>query len=231
MGIFRKEEIKYYLITILLIAFIFGFNDRNSIFMLSSWITNFILVLIVVSISFSLAHIMHKLVAQRLFAESEYELWSIRRWGFEPHQKTKILKREFAFPIGIIFSVLVTLISNGFWYFPLVGTYKLNEEKIKRIGKIFVRMTGYERALIYLAIPLTYLGLFFIFLFLTKITGINFGLFVSINQWMAIFSLLPLPNLIGAEILFGSLMLYLFSIVFIIISLLLAPISLILAVI
>lgn len=230
MKIFENKEVEYYFLTVLILTLVFAFNDKSGVFSVNYWIRNFFLVLIAVGISFLLANYIIKLVAKKYYCISVYELWTTRRVGFYPHQKAKIMKKEFAIPLGIILPLIITLLSNGLGYFPVIGTYKLIEDRVKRTGKIFVRMIGYERAIIYSAIPLTYLGLYFIFLLLTKTSGINFDLFVNINMWLALFSLLPLPNLIGAEILFGSLPLYFFLVVFVIISVLLAPISIILAV-
>ena len=230
MKIFENKEVEYYFITILLLTLVFAFNDKSSVFSINYWIRNFFLILIAVGISFLLANYIHKLIAKRYYCSSIYELWTTRRIGFQPHQKAKIGKKEIAIPLGIILPLIITLLTNGLGYFPVIGTYKLIEDRIKRTGKIFIRMIGYERAIIYSAIPLTYLGLYFIFLLLTKVSGINFDLFININMWLALFSLLPLPNLIGAEILFGSLPTYFFLTVFVVISVLLAPISIILAI-
>lgn len=229
MRIFDKKEVRYYLITILILAFVFGFNDKAASFEISHWINNFFMVLIVVIISFLLGHAAHKTVAQKFYAKSEYNLWMIKRFGFAPHMKTRVGKREFTIP-GLIFPIMVTLVSNGLWYFPVVGTYNLIEEHVKRTGKIFTKLTGYERGVIYLAAPLTNLILFFIFLFVSK-TYPAFGIFVSVNLWLALFGLLPLPGLIGAEILFGSLPLYFFILVLFIVSALVAPVNMILAMI
>ena len=225
MGIFSEREVKYLGITILILTLIFGFNDNASIFEISHWINNFVLVFIAVTISFLAAHFVHKFVAKKHFAISKYELWNLNRFGFAPHMRTKIMKREFAIPAGIIFPLLVSIMSNGLWYFPLVGTYEIIEGSVKRTGKIFNKLSGYERAIIYLSSPLTNLVLFFMFLFLERTTGINFSIFITVNMWMALFALLPIPGLMGAEILFGSLPFYLFSVVLFSVSAIIAPLS------
>lgn len=225
MGIFSEREVKYLGITILILTLVFGFNDNANVFEISHWINNFVLVFIAVTISFLAAHFFHKFVAKKYFAISKYELWNVKRFGFAPHMRTRIMKREFVLPAGIIFPLLISIMSNGLWYFPLVGTYELEEERAKRTGKIFNKLSGYERAIIYLASPLTNLVLFFIFLFLERTTGINFSVFITANMWMALFALLPIPGLIGAEIFFGSLPFYLFSVVLFSVSAIVAPLS------
>lgn len=231
MGIFNEKEIKYILATIFILAIVFGFNDKTDTFDFSHWINNFLLVLIAVAVSFLLSHIMHRAVARKLYAISDYELWNVRRFGFAPHMRTKIMKKEFVFPAGIIFPIIVALFSNGLFYFPVAGTYKLVEDRVKRVGKLFNKVSGYERAIICLSGPFTNLVLFFLFLFFENITNLNFSVFIIVNMWMALYGLLPLPGLIGVEILFGSLPFYLFAIVFFVSSIILAPLNLALAIV
>src|SRR3989344_5135384 len=147
MGIFNEKEGKYIALTIFILTIVFGFNDGTETFELSHWINNLFLVLIVVAISFLLAHIMHRLVAKKFFAKSTYDLWIVKRFGFSPHMKARLMKKELAVPAGILFPVLFAIMSNGLWYLPLVGTYNLIEEKAKRAGKIFIKISGYERAI------------------------------------------------------------------------------------
>lgn len=230
MGIFNEKEGKYIALTIFILTIVFGFNDGAETFEFSHWINNLFMVLIVVALSFLLAHMMHRLVAKKFFAKSIYSLWTVRRFGFAPHLKTRIMKKEFGIPAGILFPILFAIMSNGLWYLPLVGTYDLIGESAKRAGKIFIKLSGYERAIIYLAAPFTNLVLFFIFILLEKTLGIDFGLFTKVNMWMALFGLLPIPGLIGAEILFGSFSFYLFAVLFFVISIIFAPLSLLLAI-
>ena len=225
MGIFDEREVKHLAVSVFILAIVFGFNDRASVFEISRWTNNFFLVFIAAAVSFFSAHFVHKFVAKKYHATSKYELWSIKRFGFAPHMRTKLMKKEFSIPAGILFPVLNAIMSNGLWYFPVVGAYELIENAAKRTGKIFNKLSGYERAIIYLSAPLTNLVLFFIFLFLTRATGINFGIFITINMWMALFALLPIPGLIGAEILFGSLPFYLFSTILFLTSAIVAPLS------
>lgn len=228
MGIFNQREKNYALVTIIILSFVFGFNDKSEVFDVNHWLINFLLTVIAVSISFLVSYIAIKKAAEKIGCETEYGIWSFSRFGFEPHQKAKFMKKEFAFPIGIILPLIITLLSNGLWYFPVVGKNILVEKG--RLGKIFSKLTGYERTLIYLAGPLANLVLFFVFLFLSRF-GYDFSIFISVNMWLALFGLLPLPNLNGAEMLFGSLAMYLFALFFTVMSILLAPISIAFAII
>lgn len=226
MGIFSKKERNYILVSIIVLSLVFGFNDKSDLFSASNWLINFLLVIIAVSVSVLLGYVAIKKAAEKIGCETEYEIWSVKRWGFEPEKK---FKKKFSLPLGVILPLLITLLSNGLGYFPVVGSHKLTEDKIKRVGKIFSKLTGYERTIILLSSTLTYLVLFFLFLFLSRF-GIDFSVFIRVNMWLALFSLLPLPNLDGAEMLFGSLPMYLFALAFVVMSVLLAPVNMILAI-
>ncbi|MFA5176301.1 MAG: hypothetical protein WC413_03540 [Candidatus Nanoarchaeia archaeon] len=231
MGIFSKKEVNKLIIAILILSFIFGYNDKATAFNWNHWLTNFFLVLIVVCFSFLLHQIVQKLVAKKYGCQTEFDLWKIKRYGYRA--KDKFPKKFGPWTISglpiYLFSIFITLISNGLWFFAVVGTTIIEANESKRIGKVFPKITGIEKAIVMFSGALVNLLLVLIFSNLATWTGINFDLFIIINLWICVFSLVPLPGLEGLEILFGSLPFYIFSIAFFAFSLALVQVNFILA--
>ena len=75
---FGKKEINDILISILVITFVFAFDDPNETFEIVLWIGNFIAVLILVAISFLAHQSVQKLVSLFAGYRSEYKAWG---WG------------------------------------------------------------------------------------------------------------------------------------------------------
>ncbi len=225
-----KKEIKYYIITILILTFVFGFNDSALTFELDFWLRNLLLVLIGVSISFLLKQLVIELIADRYGFDYEYDFWRIRRYWFNPESEFKFRRKKFTIPFGIIIPLILTLISRGLFYFPVVGTSKI-KPNLKRVGKQFKRGEGIEIAKIYLTGPLTYLFLTLFFFNIQNYIGINLDVIVLINLYLAFYGLLPLPNLEGAKIMFNSLPLYIFALAFFIAAYILLKSSLIITLI
>ena len=63
------------------------------------------------------------------------------------------------------------------------------------------------------------------------VSNINLDLFVNINFYFALFNLLPLPGLDGMKLFFGSRSLYIFGVLFVILSMFLINYNLILGLI
>ncbi len=210
----NKKEIRYYIITIIILSIIFGFDDGAIEFNFLYWLKNFFIVILAVSFSFLLKEAIVRINAKRYGFDYEYDIWKIGRYWFDPESEFKYKRKKIKIPIGIILPLILTLISKGIFYFPVIGTSKLSGNKTKRVGKVFVSGTGIEFAKVYLSGALTYLFLTLVFFNLGEYLDINLMLFVVINLYLAFYSLLPLPGLEGSEILFGSLPLYIFALAF-----------------
>ncbi|MDD5133224.1 MAG: hypothetical protein PHD81_02110 [Candidatus Nanoarchaeia archaeon] len=231
MGIFSKKEVNRLVIAILILGFIFGYNDKADVFNWNHWLTNFVLVLLVVSISVLLHQLVQKLVAKKYGCQTEFDLWKIKRYSYR--LKDKFPKKVGPWTIeglpAYLFSIFITLISNGLWFFAATGTTVIETNESKRIGRVFPKITGMEKAIVIFSGALVNLLLVLVLSNLAAWTGINFDLFIIINLWICVFSLVPLPGLEGLEILFGSLSFYIFSIAFFAFSLALSQINFILA--
>ncbi len=208
--IFDKTEIKHIIIATLVIGFIFSFNQFNLI----NWLRFSILGAGVILIH----EIAHKIVARKKACESHFRLWEIKRYGFFRKSKfpKKILGKKIGgFFAGIFLPIITIFLSLGSIKLFLVGTSEAKEIEHKRIGKKYTKITEFETAIIALAGPLTNL---FIALIFQTLALPGFETFIEMNYLMAIYSMIPISQLDGAKIFFGSIFLYIFSIAFIIFS-------------
>jgi Zn-dependent protease len=196
---FNKKEFRNLIIAIIILTIVFAFDDKSSAFVLSNWLTNFIRILVVVFITLTISRSAQKLVATRYGVETEYQIWSLPKF-----KHIKFL------PIGPILAILITILSNGKFYFAAIDQFNLIEKKGRRLGTNYPHTTEFESAKIAVVGPLANM-VFALILSLINGSGI-FSQLIFVNWVYAIYSMLPIPNLDGSKIFFGSWRLYIFSI-------------------
>lgn len=217
---YTRREIKYLIAVVVVLAFIFGFNDGSDKFELSYWLLNFVKILVMVAFSVFVHDFAHDLMAKKYGFISEYRVWGIKRFGFGKERFPKsfnLFGRKVtinSFPIGMFLALLVMLLSNGRAFFSAVSSYGLVIKKTHRIGKRFIEVTDFEEAKIALAGPMANILLAIIFMLFNS-AG-NFDTIIMINSWMAFWDMFPLPGLDGSKVFWGSKPLYIFSFLFII---------------
>ncbi|MBS3162977.1 hypothetical protein J4467_03550 [Candidatus Woesearchaeota archaeon] len=224
---FSKSETRALIISILVISFALGFDDKSPVFVWGHWIQNFLAVALMVTVSFVIHQLGHKIVARKNGFETEYSSWGIQSFKLstkalmgrtinKPFPRViRIFGKQFtinAFPIGIVLSLLVTLISNGKIFFLAIGQYNLLIKKTARVGRKYIEVTNVEEAKIALAGPLASIVLMVIGKLFNS-HGI-FDIFILVNAALALFHMIPLPNLAGIKVYFGSRILYVTSLVF-----------------
>jgi len=135
--------------------------------------------------------------------EIEVKMWEIKRYGFKP---SRYFKKPF--PAGAFFPIIVTAFSFGYliWMASLVFEVKANiYRKAKRHGLYaFSEMT--EEHIGKIAAVGVLANLVF------SILGYLMGYpdFARLNIYFAFFNMLPLSNLDGNKIFFGSIVLWSF---------------------
>lgn len=214
-----KSEIRPFLITLFLVTLAFGFNDGSESFVFSLWFSNFISVLIASVIVICFMILGFKLMARRYGFGAEFSLSLIKRYGLAPYSKFpkrfKFLgkRREIkGLAWGTILSPIITLISNGRLPFIPLSTYNLVFEKASRFGRKFVQVTDIEEAKIALAGPLANVLLVLV-LSIFNWSG-TFDKIIIISAVFVLFHMIPFADLPGTKIYFGSRLLYIFSLVF-----------------
>ncbi|HIH15775.1 MAG: hypothetical protein QT08_C0014G0036 [archaeon GW2011_AR17] len=222
---FSKKELVYLALTIFIVSLSIAFDDGSTSFSWAYWLNNFIVVIIIVALSFFAQQIGHKIVARMNGFDTEYSWWGIRSFsllGLLGRSRTKTFPRSFSlfekkwtiesFPLGLALCFLVTLLSNGQLFFLAVGQYTLLLKKASRFGRKFVEVTNYEEAKIALAGPMANIILMILGMLFNSYG--TFDTFILINAMLALFHMLPLPGLAGTKIYFGSRLLYVSSLVF-----------------
>ncbi|MBI2671496.1 hypothetical protein HYX16_01040 [Candidatus Woesearchaeota archaeon] len=206
------------MISLLITAFVFGFQDKEVTFVFSRWILNYLKFLILSLIALGTYIGAQTYLSHKYGSKTDYEIWSIWRIGFakSSHLPMKLfgsLKLNYIYP-GIILPLLVSFLSDGKMYFAAVLSSIITINPIYRFGK-GEHLTEFEEAKIALSGPLSNI----LMAFIIKIFEINFLKdLMLVNIFIAISYMLPFPGLDGIKVLFGSRYLYLASILFILIS-------------
>jgi hypothetical protein len=189
-----KKEI----ITIITITIILGFSislmRTPTLFLYTS--LSILIILIINTIA-------KKISGYYFETEVEVKFWEIQRYGWRPGQH---LKKPF--PIGAFLPVIIAFLSLGYfkWMASLIFDVK---PKIYRAAKrhglySFSEMTEYHLGLIAASGILANL----IFAIIGYLIG--FTEFAKLNIYYAFFNILPISNLDGNKIFFGSLILWSF---------------------
>lgn len=220
---FGKKELNAILISILIIGFVFGFNDGRESFDLNYWLSNFIKVILIVAFSILLREIIIKLAAKKKGCTSEYEVWGLKRYGYFEHEKFKK-----GIPFMSMIAILLTLISNGKVFFTAIGNNIIKADRNLRVGKKFTRLDQFSEGLIFVSGILVTALLTILFAFFDKISWVDFGLIVNVNFWLTVWALLPIPSLNGGRLFMDSRILYIFVLALVVIMFLLKDINIIL---
>ena len=183
----------------------FAFNDQSPSLDLQYWLLNFIKFLGIVVIALGIHIGAKKLFARRYAATVSHEIWNTERVWF-----TKKLK--YPLHIGAYIPVLITIFSNGQLFFPAVFSSKVDIKPAYRIGRAYEVLSLYEIAKIKAT------GIVANILFAIVLTMINKVLFadwIVVNTMLAIAYIVPLPKLEGLDILYGSKVVYIFTLIFV----------------
>jgi len=218
--LFTKSEIKQLIISILVLTFVFAYNDKSSSFYLPFWILNFIKFLIILSISLIFKEFIKKSYANTYGASSEHKIWNMQRIGIRAKQRLK-----YKIPIGIILPILITIFSLGHLYFPITSESSISSSKTKRIGRKWIHLPEWEEAKISLMGPFASLFLVFIFKFFSYITPFSFSSIIFVNSLLAVFYMLPFPKIEGGKVFFGSKTYFILAFAFILLSVFLINIA------
>lgn len=200
---FAKKEVSELVIAILILGLVFGFNDRLPAFELNHWLLNLFHMIILVAVSLTIHIFAQKIVASGVNAKVRFTIWKTKNI-------TPSLFLPFHFPIGVFLAFIISILSNGLWYF--TGIFEsVVTEKTSRVTRKFPKVLEFEEAKILLAGPLANLGLILILDFLQKFVKADLTMFIVVNLFLIIFTMVPIPPLTGGKILFYSRNLYVFS--------------------
>ena len=190
----NKKEITAIAISAIILAFVISLMQSIEIFAYSC-----LTILLVILINLAAK----KITSFYLDSEIETKLWEIRRYGFKPH---KYFKKPF--PLGAFLPLVTTAFSLGYfkWMAPLVFEVK---PKIHRAAKrhglySFSEITESHIGLIASS------GIIINLIFAIIGYLIGFSDFARLNIYYAFFNMIPISDLDGNKIFFGSLVLWSF---------------------
>ena len=190
---FNKKEALLVLLVTVVLAFSLSFpNPTKTLVFL---IPIFFIILINISAK--------KILSFYLDSEIEIELWEVKRYGFKPKRH---LKR--AFPAGIFLPIITAVFSFGYftWFNGLVFDVKAKVYRAARRFGLYTFSEMTEGHIGLIAAAGVFANLFF------AIIGylINLDEFAKLNIYYAFFNLIPLSDLDGNKIFFGSIVLWSF---------------------
>ncbi|MDP2908828.1 MAG: hypothetical protein Q8N77_03400 [Nanoarchaeota archaeon] len=219
-----SNQIRDFLITILVVTFVFAFDDKQATFQLGYWLSNFLQVSASVTLVVLVHYLGHKWAARRYGVNVVHKVWSIRRYGFlaKSHFPVKI---DFlgitvipiqSFPLGAVLAVIISFLSNGKFFFMPVEAIDIEEEEYKRMGRWKLRVLEREAARIAFAGPAASM----IFAFILQLFNESgmFDQIILISCLYSLYHMIPWSQLDGAKILFGSIYLYVFGVMFLLLS-------------
>lgn len=183
----------------------FGFNDNRPALNLNLYLANIIKFFILTLIALFIHNWVQKTYAHKVGASTELSIWASNRG-------LTFSKKKVYLPWGGIIPILVSIFSQGQLFFAAPTSTNIKVNPGYRIGREYIRLTEFEYAKIAAVAPLIHILLAIIFSF-SQIPLLKD--FVLVNTMMALSFMLPLPNLLGLQILFGSKPLYVFSTAFI----------------
>ena len=194
----RTSELASILAAIIILAVVAGFT-----FIVEGAFTSFAQVIFFSVIIILVAVFSKKLVAYMLDSNVEHELWRVHRYGWRSgwHFNSPV-------PAGIILPLFFTLFSWGILKFSAILTYEVRALKYraaKRFGMhSFSEMTDWHNGVIGASGIIALLLLTAVAYFLPA----NVEYLAKMATFYAFWNMLPVSNLDGTQIFFGSRTLY-----------------------
>ena len=190
----NRKEITSVLVITLILGFSLSLLKSMEIFL---YATGMIFLVILINI------FAKKVASFYLDSDIEISMWEMKRYGYKAHDKFKK-----PFPIGAFLPIITTILSLGYfvWMSSLVFDVKAKVHRAaRRYGLYtFSEMTEYHIGII----AATGIVANLIFALVGYLIG--FDEFARLNIYFAFFNMLPLANLDGNKIFFGSLMMWSF---------------------
>lgn len=191
----KEKEIGQIVIAIITLGFVAGFVE-----LVQGNIKSFSYIVLFGAIIIGINIVTKKIVASRLDADVEHEVWRMQRFWFNPSDKFN--KSIYA---GVIIPVFVAIISLGTIKLMTLLTYEtraLKRRAAKRFGPYsFTEMTDFHNALVGASGIIACLAITFITYWLPY-TGTE--TIAKMATFYAFFNMIPISKLDGSQIYFGS---------------------------
>lgn len=223
---FSKKEITHLALSITLLTVILSFNSAFSAAAL-------VRILLITTTALLTAAFFQKLMGLKYNHIVEYRIWALKESTW-PHKTIKDqIKNIFYNYTGLIIPPLLFILTNGLWAFLAIASFTIVHPLKTKIGRISTFLEEKEIAAISFFGILSYI---LIALILNIITGDTNLMETKIPLLLALYTLIPIPNLPGARLFFGRRITYFFSLsltisLFILLPVIAMPHSLIISII
>ncbi len=191
----KSSELRDILLATLILFIVAGFNS-----IIDLDIQTMILVLFYSAIIIVLSILSKKIAAYFLDSDIEHEIWNLTYFGFKKSSRFKN-----PLPAGIILPLIFSIITLGVSKFSAFLTYETRALKYrasKRFGFYsYTEMTDFHNGLIGAAGIASLILLSIITYF---ISGANLEYLAKMSIYYAFWNLIPISKLDGAQIFFGS---------------------------
>jgi len=161
----------------------------------------FLYTLLAVFIVIMINYLAKKVSAFFLDSEIEVGLWEVKRYWYKTHQRFKK-----AIPAGVIFPIVIIVLSYGYIYWMACLVFDV-KTKIHRAARRWGLYTFSEITEHHIGLMAAW-GIIanLVFAIIGYLTG--FEEFARLNIYFAFFNLLPISDLDGNKIFFGSMILW-----------------------
>jgi len=181
--VFKKEEVRDIIITVLILGFMFSFRSWGlNKFDPNAGIQNLISGVLMVALAL-LAHISaQRMLALRKGFQIEYKIWIY----------------------GLLAALVICFVSRGYVVLVIAGGIIMYSLEGHRLGKWRYQMSQKDLGIVSLIGPLANIVLAILFKLLLTISPNNILLTraLAINLWFAFFTILPIPKLDGLNVFY-----------------------------
>ena len=190
---FDSRELKNIFAAILVLTFIWGFNDGHETFEVVRWTAHLFGVLIMSTIA-----VFTQIFVQKVFAVYHGYKMEFRAW-----------------PVGLVLGVIVTFITRGNFPLMLVGGPTVMHLSRLRVGEFRYGLNTLQTAVSAFFGPLANIVVaMFLKAVIWQIMGIQWAWldeFFIFSMAFAVYSMLPIPPLSGILVYYGLKLLYIFG--------------------
>lgn len=175
---FTLMEIRDLLISIIVLGFMFSAALSNFQVEQNTPFVNFLTAMLIVGPALLFHELAHKIMAQRYGCKASYVLW----------------------PMGVIFSVMLTILTAGRIIFAALGAVMISTSYTTRLGYRFIGLSSEELGKIALSGPFTNIIIAVVSYAFIWVNPQIIQAMITINLIVALFNALPFPPLDGAKI-------------------------------
>lgn len=194
----NKKEVLSVIIAVLILSFVVTISKN-----INEFTEKILFSALMIFIILALNIIGKKIMAYYLDSEIEVKLWEVQRYGFKAHRK---FKRPV--PAGVIVPIIVSVVSLGYikWMASLVFDVKASVHRAARRHGLYTFSEITENHIGLIAAAGIILNL------IAAVAGYFLGYeeFARLNIYFIFFNMLPVSDLDGNKIFFGSLVLWSF---------------------